>query len=679
MPFRPPQSVLQSRGALPLKLVTLTPFLYPRTFNPRLLEQLSTPPRHSTPRCLRRQFSSGLIRRDAAASEPVPEKAEVVKTKADERVEEMVPVSEDIPEAISEEIFDPDPNFISVAQPTHPHATFTDAPFADIRTLSLVAGDGGHGCISFLREKFVANGPPNGGDGGAGGNIYIQAVYGETSLHKLGREGVVKATSGKNGKGSSLNGKRGENVVIQVPVGTVVREISRWDPTAEEERQEKEMMEFQKAREREAQDSEEEAITQRMRDHGHNEKWLHYPQALAQNLSSSYFNETPYPSHHHRSSSQLLQHTHPTRVFLDLSKPTPEPILLVPGAPGGLGNPHFITSKLRAPKFATRGNKGARMKIELELKILADVGLVGLPNAGKSSFLRAVSGRKARVGEWAFTTLSPNIGTIVMDESRLPPPTKDHKRGSSRPVHPRFTIADIPGLIRDAHMNKGLGHGFLRHVERARVLGFVVDLSRPDPVEDIKGLWREVIAYEEGWTGVSTDSTSASAGMLSEMSGNTNTADIEPIAEEDLASLNPELQKVILKQIPKETPHEKEEEEMVFYPGALSKIPHSEDPLVPGKKQAQKPKAAKNDPLKRAGERQKMSQKPWFVIANKADLPGTEDKYWALKAYVDAEGKKRKSKDDSEEAVGLIPISALKGEGVDRAVDWMKGMLGFSV
>src|ERR1700712_2618338 len=113
---------------------------------------------------------------------------------------------------------------------------------------------------------------------------------------------------------------------------------------------------------------------------------------------------------------------------------------------------------MRRPKFATKGNKGAKMKLLLELKVLVDVGLVGLPNAGKSSFLRAVSGRKARVGEWAFTTLTPNIGTIVMADKDVPASTKE---GEDQ-LQPRFTIADIPGLIADAHMNKGLGHGFLR-------------------------------------------------------------------------------------------------------------------------------------------------------------------------------------------------------------------------
>ncbi|KAA8906297.1 GTP1/OBG domain-containing protein [Sphaerosporella brunnea] len=452
-----------------------------------------------------------------------------------------------------------DPALASTTNPEHPQHEYTSAPFSDLRPILVAAGDGGNGCVSFLREKFVPNGPPNGGSGGAGGSIYIQAVYGETSLHKLGRQGVIKAGNGANGRGSNLSGKRGEDIVIRVPVGTAAE----------------------------------------------------------------------YPVYHHQSASQLLRHTHPTRIHLDLDKPTPQPILLVPGAPGGLGNPHFITPTLRRPKFATKGNKGAKMKLQLELKVLADVGLVGLPNAGKSSFLRAVSRRKARVGEWAFTTLTPNIGTVVMEDRDL----SNYSGPEGEHIQPRFTIADIPGLIANAHMNKGLGHGFLRHVERARVLAFVVDLSRPDPLGDLESLWAEVIAYENG------EDNPEGLGMMAEMGGDFVGEELEP---EDL---NPELKAKL-----------EPEEGLVTYTGVPWNVPEDSDfDELPAGEAVRK--------------REKMSTKPWFVIANKADVEGTEEKYWALKKHLEANSAARE--------VGLIPISALRQEGVDKAIDWMKFLLGF--
>ncbi|KAH0607589.1 uncharacterized protein H6S33_002623 [Morchella sextelata] len=567
---------------------------------------------------------------------------------------------------------------LSVQQPHHPHSTFSTSPFTDLRVLSLSAGSGGNGCISFLREKFVPNGPANGGDGGTGGSIYIQAVYGETSLHKIARDGSVQATAGRNGQGSAINGKRGDDVIIRVPVGTVVREISRWDPTAEElgpendfeeeyaskavadakarariKKEKKKAKAKEKARAKEETEEEEvendendeeveeefrkrrkrkqlEEPIQPSKKHGGNDHWLHYPRSLSQNLQSTQFNEAAFPFYHHRSSSDLLTQTHPTPVYLDLSEPTLEPILLLPGAPGGFGNPHFVSTELRRPKFATKGGKGARMKIQLELKILADVGLVGLPNAGKSSFLRSVSGKQARVGEWAFTTLSPNIGTIVLDERALPPQVPVESWQNQQ--QPRFTIADIPGLISDAHLNKGLGHGFLRHVERAKVLGFVIDLSRDDPVGDLKGLWREVKAYEQGKDG-EEDGPNVK-GMMSEMAGNKN-MDIEPM----VGSLVPR----------REAPHIRQ-----------SKLDKGSSDFELGS-------------LHPRQERPNMTSKPWFVIANKADLSGTEDKYWALKNYLELEVKKG----GDGKKIGLLPISALRGQGVDKVVDWMKSMLGF--
>lgn len=566
-------------------------------------------------------------------------------------------------------------DLLSVQQSHHPHSQYSTSPFTDLRALTLSAGSGGHGCVSFLREKFVPNGPANGGDGGPGGSIYIQAVYGETSLHKIARDGAVQASAGRNGQGSSVNGRRGDDVVIRVPVGTVVREISRWDPASEE-------LGWENAYEENIAKQGEGEEAGASRKHGENEHWLHYPRSLSQNLQSSQFTEAAFPFHHHRSSSELLAQTHPTPVYLDLSEPTMQPVLLLPGAPGGFGNPHFVSNELRRPKFATKGGKGARMKIQLELKILADVGLVGLPNAGKSSFLRSVSGKQARVGEWAFTTLSPNIGTIVLDERVMAP--QSHGKAWERQQHPRFTIADIPGLISDAHLNKGLGHGFLRHVERAKVLGFVLDLSRDDPVRDLEGLWREVRAYEQGEDG--GEEGGNVKGMMSEMAGNTNVDDIKLIHESELDEKFVEtlVEEGDVLEEGGETAagesrvaggrggivQEGNKEELVRFPGTAAFVPRREAPRLPKKKAATGFELELPHPRQ---ERPRMSSKPWFVIANKADLPGTEKKYWALKKHLE----KELGNEGNGNNIGLLPISALQGQGVEKVVDWMKGMLGF--
>lgn len=484
---------------------------------------------------------------------------------------------------------------------SHPRATYTSTPFTDFRQISLVAGAGGHGCISFLREKFIPNGPANGGDGGAGGSIYIKAVHGETSLHKLGRQGAIRAGDGRHGKGSGRNGARGDDIVLEVPVGTIVRELSRYD-----------LAEFDHA-------------SGEMKGHGSNARWMHYPDSQDENMSDTRFTATAFPRYHHMSSSELLKAAHPGNILLDLDKPTLQPILLLPGSPGGLGNTHFVSTQLRRPKFATKGNKGARMKLQLELKILADVGLVGLPNAGKSSFLRAVSGRKARVGDWAFTTLTPNIGTIVLDENSLP-----LGKVSNRGTLPRFTIADIPGLIADAHLNKGLGHGFLRHIERARVLAFVIDLSRDDPVTDLEGLWREVMAYEEGW-----GDENEAAGMMQEMTGGAV------------------------------------EEETVIFPGLQKLRDAVQQHKVPATRHEWSYHFTTQRSLSAPLTREKLSKKQWLVIGNKADIPGTEERYWALKKHLDARGC-------DGNLIRLVPISALRQEGVEQALNCMKALLGFA-
>ncbi|OAD08521.1 hypothetical protein MUCCIDRAFT_120302, partial [Mucor lusitanicus CBS 277.49] len=265
--------------------------------------------------------------------------------------------------------------------------------FVDFIRVKARGGDGGDGCVSFQREKYLAKGPPNGGNGGRGGNVIIRATSDESTLKRMGR--MCTAKRGQNGLGAGRHGTMGEHLVIEVPVGTVVRE----------------------------------------RDN----------------------------------------------IYVDLTEHNQEFVLCRGGA-GGYGNPHFLTTENRSPKWATRGRKGEVREVELELKTIADIGLVGLPNAGKSTLLSSISNAHPKQADYAFTTLHPFVGTVdYADQYQL-------------------TVADIPGLIQGAHRNIGLGHAFLRHVERAKILVYVIDVSGPSPFDDLKTLQYELEAYRPGLT-----------------------------------------------------------------------------------------------------------------------------------------------------------------------------------
>lgn len=425
--------------------------------------------------------------------------------------------------------------------------------FTDKCILRLEAGGGGHGCVSFLREKYIEEGPPNGGDGGNGGNIYIQAVIQETSLHKLARRGIIKAGRGKNGQGKSRGGQRGEDILLEVPVGTVVREVGRYDPVTIAEQDAEERLTYESTGEKEQSELQK-------------KKWLLAPSGMPTNYSENSFPSFPKPR---RSNIAALQPAAP--INLDLSEAMKKPILLAAGAVGGLGNSRFVGRDLLRPKVATKGDRGLRLELELELKLWADLGFVGMPNAGKSTLLRALSRSNARIGDWAFTTLQPNVGTVILDTNEGRPLFEVIEDDGSRRT--QFTVADIPGLVLDAHHDRGLGLDFLRHIERARVLAYVVDLSNGDAMETFKVLRNELTQYER-------------------------------IKEFEL--------------------NERSEKRIVDWnPTADTEIEYSD--LI---KPTQSYKPLTLSPI---------SSKPWFVIGNKADVDGTQENFLKLKNYVQEE------------------------------------------
>jgi GTP-binding protein len=482
--------------------------------------------------------------------------------------------------------------------------------FVDKCELQVHAGSGGNGCVAFLRDIHISDGPPNGGDGGSGGNVWIQAVAGHTSLHKLARRGIIKAGRGIGGQGKSQGGSKGADVLIQVPVGTVVREIWRSDPVAEEEER---LRLLGGEMDLESQEGTKSAFRR--------DRWILYPGASP---SESAGMELPKPPKPRRSNLAVMEPKAP--ISLDLSEHMEKPILLAAGAMGGLGNPHFQSSSTPKPKYASKGELGVRIKLELELKLLADVGLVGLPNAGKSTLLRSISNSRTRVGDWAFTTLSPVIGTVVLDNSEGRPAVRSGVPGGTPRVN--FTVADIPGLIEDAHLDKGLGLGFLRHIERARILAFVVDLSAGDAVLALQNLWKEVGEYENIRNRELNEETEQRIVDWTGFSGGSSSRAPNPFDEDG--------------------------EGMIIHPEPSRTL----------------------EPLKLPP----ISSKPWFVVATKADKEGTQEEFANLRAYLKAvevgdilhpSGRENGWKN----RLAALPVCALRGEGVSRIPEWTAALL----
>ncbi len=269
--------------------------------------------------------------------------------------------------------------------------------FTDYTKIIIKSGDGGNGAITFRREKYVAAGGPDGGDGGKGGDIYFVVDPDANTLINFRYNKKYKAQNGENGSGNNCYGKKGEDLYIKVPAGTVVKDA-----------------------------------------------------------------ETG-------------------KVIADLSKKGQKELIL-PGGRGGKGNSHFATATRQAPHFAQGGEKGIEKEIILELKLIADVGLLGFPNVGKSTILSAVTSARPKIADYHFTTLEPNLGVVKTEY------------GDS------FVIADIPGIIEGASEGIGLGLKFLRHIERTRLLLHVIDVSGTEgrnPVQDFKAINKELEKYSE--------------------------------------------------------------------------------------------------------------------------------------------------------------------------------------
>jgi GTPase len=311
--------------------------------------------------------------------------------------------------------------------------------FVDRIKVFVRAGAGGRGCVSFRREKFVPKGGPDGGDGGRGGDVILQADRHVDNLANLFYEPIIKAESGGHGKGKKMAGRAGANKIVKVPVGTVV-----W-PAEEGKRPTRNSDKSRASAQRSTSDPDQSAI--------------HAPPASAKATADR----------------QSVMDS-----IVDLARDGEE-FLLCRGGIGGKGNVHFKSSRNRAPRQYTDGEEGEHGYFLLELRTIADAGLVGYPNAGKSTLLRKISAARPKIAPYPFTTLHPVVGVMELSDYRY------------------ATIADIPGLIEGAHRGLGLGHEFLRHITRCPILVFVIDVAGSEgrsPVEDLQNLRKEIDLYD---------------------------------------------------------------------------------------------------------------------------------------------------------------------------------------
>jgi GTP-binding protein len=313
--------------------------------------------------------------------------------------------------------------------------------FVDRIKVFAQAGKGGRGSVSFRREKFVPKGGPDGGDGGRGGDVVLRAERHVDNLANLFYEPIIKAKNGSHGKGKKMTGRAAANKIVKVPVGTVV-----WQ--AEDDKRSTPI------------NREQALYTQR-------------PTPKAKQLTA------PTEGREHANTFGV-GNSRSAVPLVDLIRDGEEFVLCQGGA-GGKGNVHFKSSRNRAPRQYTDGEEGEQGYFLLELRTIADAGLVGYPNAGKSTLLRKLSAARPKVAAYPFTTLHPVVGVMEL------------------PGYRHATIADIPGLIEGAHRGIGLGHEFLRHITRCPVLIFVIDVAGSEgrsPVEDLQNLRKEIDLYD---------------------------------------------------------------------------------------------------------------------------------------------------------------------------------------
>src|SRR6266498_3571413 len=308
--------------------------------------------------------------------------------------------------------------------------------FVDRIKVFAQAGNGGRGCVSFRREKFVPKGGPDGGDGGRGGDVILRADRHVDNLSNLFYEPIIKAKNGGHGMGKKMAGRAGADKIVKVPIGTIV-----W--AADEEKR----------------------------------PTSNPPPPWTGSAVASAQHPTPNGGTAEIENRKLKIENDPV---VDLTRDGQEFVLCHGGA-GGKGNVHFKSSRNRAPRQYSEGEEGEQGHFLLELRTMADAALVGYPNAGKSTLLRRISAARPKVAAYPFTTLHPIIGVVEF------------------PGYRRATIADIPGLIEGAHRGLGLGHEFLRHITRCRILLFVVDVAGSEgrnPTEDLQNLRREIDLYD---------------------------------------------------------------------------------------------------------------------------------------------------------------------------------------
>jgi len=364
--------------------------------------------------------------------------------------------------------------------------------FVDEAELEVQSGSGGNGNVSFRREKYIPNGGPNGGDGGRGGDVVLVADTNVATLLDLKSARRIKAADGEPGGGTDKKGASGDPVEIRVPVGTLVYEIETLEVPRVASRarlgsysgdQTEEELEAALALggAREAQDDAEA---------GDGESRAELEDDVDEEIDDESDDDfdgftieparTANASPSAQSTSIPLEEGEERAPIADLTKPG-QRIVIARGGRGGLGNARFKTPTRQAPDFATPGKPGQLKRIRLSLKLMADVGLVGFPNAGKSTLLRRISAARPRVANYPFTTLVPSLGVVERDERRI-------------------VVADIPGLIEGASEGAGLGHQFLRHVERTRVLIHLLDvegmlMEDRDLVADYHAIRRELGRY----------------------------------------------------------------------------------------------------------------------------------------------------------------------------------------